>query len=223
MYPFERFSPDAKCVLTLAQQEAARSHHAYIGTEHLLVALLRTEGVAAQTLARVGVRDDATRKLIDLALSRPTLAVTVPTSRVKKAIDLAFESARQMGDETVDTEHLLLGLAWEGQGIAAQVLAEQGATVAAIEAAVLQLRRSPSARLKRPTGAPDDTPTAEEAAPVLRILADATGLARRRGETLRGEHLLLALSRSDWGRVAEILVAHGLTPRQIEDLLASAE
>src|SRR5881275_929828 len=112
MYPFERFTERAKKVLTLAQEEAERSHHSYIGTEHLLLGLLREgEGLAAKVLNNLGVEINKVRATIESVLGRNERIIIqqiIPTSRVKKVIEISFEEARRMGHNYVGTEHLLL-------------------------------------------------------------------------------------------------------------------
>ena len=102
MYPFERFTEKAKKVLTLAQDEAEKSHHSYIGTEHLLLGLLREgEGLAAKVLANLGVEIDKVRDTIDSVLGRNERIIVqqiIPTSRVKKVIEIAFEEAKRMNN-----------------------------------------------------------------------------------------------------------------------------
>ena len=133
MYPFERFTERAKAVLTLAQHEAEAAHHSYIGTEHLLLGLLQERGcLACHVLNALGVELDAVRATIMALLSREPPVVSgaaVPTSRVKKAIGIAFEEATRMGHAYVGTEHLLLALLIEGEGVAAQVLRDLGVTL----------------------------------------------------------------------------------------------
>ncbi|MHB1526077.1 MAG: ATP-dependent Clp protease ATP-binding subunit [Candidatus Dormibacteria bacterium] len=133
MYPFERFTEKAKKVLTLAQDEAEKSHHSYIGTEHLLLGLLREgDGLAAKVLANLGVEIDKVRTTIESVLGRNERTIVqqiIPTSRVKKVIEVAFEEAKRMNNTYVGTEHLLLGLLIEGEGIAAHVLEDLGANL----------------------------------------------------------------------------------------------
>ena len=133
MYPFERFTEKAKKVLTLAQDEAEKSHHSYIGTEHLLLGLLREgDGLAAKVLANLGVEIDKVRSTIESVLGRNERVIVqqiIPTSRVKKVIEIAFEEAKRMNNTYVGTEHLLLGLLIEGEGIAAHVLEDLGASL----------------------------------------------------------------------------------------------
>jgi ATP-dependent Clp protease ATP-binding subunit ClpA len=138
VYPFERFTERAKKVLTLAQEEAERSRHSYIGTEHLLLGLLREhDGLAARVLANLGVDIDAVRQVIESVLGRNERIIIqqiIPTSRVKKVIELSFEESRRMGHDYVGTEHILLGLMMEGEGIAAHVLHDLGATLDKVRA-----------------------------------------------------------------------------------------
>jgi ATP-dependent Clp protease ATP-binding subunit ClpC len=133
LYPFERFTEKAKKVLTLAQDEAEKSHHSYIGTEHLLLGLLREgDGLAAKVLGSLGVEIDKVRTTIESVLGRNERIIVqqiIPTSRVKKVIEIAFEEAKRMNNTYVGTEHLLLGLLIEGEGIAAHVLEDLGATL----------------------------------------------------------------------------------------------
>gem|GEM_PF-1698822 len=144
MYPFERFSESAKKALTLAQDEAEKSHHSYIGTEHLLLGLLREEhGLGAKVLISLGVEIDKVRSTIASILGRNERIIIqqiIPTSRVKKVIGMAFEEAQRMNSAEVGTEHLLLGLVGEGEGIAAHVLEDLGATQERVRAEIGRLR-----------------------------------------------------------------------------------
>src|SRR3979411_3352107 len=98
LYPFERFTERAKKVLTLAQEEAERSHHSYIGTEHLLLGLLREgEGLAAKVLNNLGVEINKVRSTIEAVLGRNERIINqqiIPMARVKKVIEISFEEAR---------------------------------------------------------------------------------------------------------------------------------
>jgi ATP-dependent Clp protease ATP-binding subunit ClpA len=161
MYPFERFNEDAKKSLTLAQEEAERSHHSYIGTEHLLLGLLRVEsGTAYRVLTGLGVDITTVRGVIKSVLGRNErilIQSIIPTSRVKKVIELSFEEARRMGDNEVDTSHMLLGLIIEGEGIAAHVLVDLGATLEKVRPAIERARapaspERPSVRPAPPRG-----------------------------------------------------------------------
>ena len=143
MYPYERFTERAKKVLTLAQEEAERSHHSYIGTEHLLLGLLReSEGLAAKVLNNLGVEIVRVRQTIESVIGRDERIIIqqiIPTSRVKKVIETSFEEAARMGHSYVGTEHLLLGLLIEGEGIAAHVLQDLGVSLEAARREIEQL------------------------------------------------------------------------------------
>src|SRR2546422_304713 len=149
LYAFERFTERAKKVLTLAQEEAERSHHSYIGTEHLLLGLLREgEGLAAKVLNNLGVEIGKVRQTIESVLGRNERIIIqqiIPTSRVKKVIEISFEEARRMGHNYVGTEHLLLGLLIEGEGIAAHVLEDLGATLDKVRSEIERLLHDSSA------------------------------------------------------------------------------
>jgi hypothetical protein len=132
VYPFERFSDDAKRALTLGQAEAQRSHHSYIGTEHLLLGVLQVdEGLGVRMLAELGIDLKAVRtKLASMTPGkRNIIQQIIPTSRVKRVIELSFDEAKRTGADEVTTGHMVVGLLLEGEGKAAQVLKEKGATV----------------------------------------------------------------------------------------------
>jgi len=143
VYPFERFSNEAKGVLTLAQEEAERLRHSYIGTEHLVIGLIRQDGLAAKALVGLGQNSEGLRQAIRVVLveEKANLIKTiVPTSRVKRVIEMAFEEALRQGSSHVGTDHMLLALLMEGKGIGAQVLAERGVTVDKVRAEVDRLQ-----------------------------------------------------------------------------------
>lgn len=132
-YPFERFTTKAQGMLTAAQGEALKSGFSYIGTEHLLLAaFVDSTSHSALVLASLGVREEALRQVIDEKLRHakkpPRSSQIVPTSRVKKVVELAFRLCGAAGDPFVSTGHILLALASEGEGIAARVLMDVGAT-----------------------------------------------------------------------------------------------
>ena len=160
MYAFERFTDPAKAVLSSAQEEAARAGHSYIGTEHLLLGLLRVEqGVAARALASLGVMPEAVRTAIAAVLGRSErilIQQIIPTTRVKKVIEISFAEALRGGRHHVGTGQLLLALVIEGEGIAAQVLSDLGVTRDNVEAAVAEVDAS---GLKERAGPPAATHT----------------------------------------------------------------
>lgn len=131
----------------LAQEEAERLNHGYIGTEHLLVGLARErEGVAHQVLAELGARPDRIREAVEGQVgrgeSRPLSPLTL-TPRSKRVLELGVDEARRMERRQVDTEHLLLGLVREGQGVAVDILKSMGIAPAASGPACCKGRRRP--------------------------------------------------------------------------------
>ena len=123
---FEKFSERARRVLSLAQEEAQRFNHNYIGTEHILLGLVReTEGVAARVLANLGVDLNKVRSAVEFIIGRgerPPQGEIGLTPRAKKVVELAVDEARRMNHAYIGTEHLLIGLLREGEGVAAGVL-----------------------------------------------------------------------------------------------------
>src|SRR5579883_1254448 len=140
---FDKFSERARRVLTLAQEEAQRFNHNYIGTEHLLLGLVREgEGVAAKVLANLGVELNKVRSAVEFIIGRGDRAVLGEiglTPRAKKVIELAVDEARRLNHGYIGTEHLLLGLVREGEGIAAGVLHSLGATTERVRAETLRI------------------------------------------------------------------------------------
>jgi ATP-dependent Clp protease ATP-binding subunit ClpA len=140
---FERFTDRARRVIPLAQEEAQRLNHNYIGTEHLLLGLLREgDGVAAKALASLGISLEAVRAQVEELIGQGQTAPTghIPfTPRAKKVLDLSQREALQLGHNYVGTEHILLGLIREGDGVAEQVLARFGADHARLREQVLRL------------------------------------------------------------------------------------
>ena len=130
---FEKFSERARRVLTIAQEEARQLNHSYIGTEHILLGLVREEeGVAAKVLTKLGVSLNKVRSAVEFTSSRgerPSTGETGLTPRAKKVIELAIDEARQLGHNYIGTEHLLLGLLREGEGVARGVLDSLGVTL----------------------------------------------------------------------------------------------
>ena len=130
---FEKFSERARRVLSLAQEEAQRFNHNYIGTEHILLGLVReTEGVAARVLSNVGVDLSKVRSAVEFIIGRgerPAQGEIGLTPRAKKVVELAVDEARRMNHTYIGTEHLLIGLLREGEGVAAGVLESLSVTL----------------------------------------------------------------------------------------------
>jgi len=200
LYPFERFTERAKKVLTLAQEEAERSHHSYIGTEHLLLGLLREgEGLAAKVLNNLGVEIGKVRQTIESVLGRNERIIIqqiIPTSRVKKVIEISFEEARRMGHNYVGTEHLLLGLLIEGEGIAAHVLEDLGATLDKVRAEIERLLHDSTVEDSEPAPKkPSKTPLLDQFGRDLTELARKNSLDPVIGRETEIERVIQILSR----------------------------
>jgi Clp amino terminal domain, pathogenicity island component/UvrB/uvrC motif len=140
---FERFTDRARRVVAQAQEEARRLDHGYIGTEHILLGLIREgEGVAAQALESLGISLDAVRQQVEEIIGRGqhTPSGHIPfTPRAKKVLELSLREALQLGHNYIGTEHILLGLIHEGDGVAAQVLVKLGADLNRVREQVIQL------------------------------------------------------------------------------------
>jgi len=200
LYPFERFTERAKKVLTLAQEEAERSHHSYIGTEHLLLGLLREgEGLAAKVLGNLGVEIGKVRQTIESVLGRNERIIIqqiIPTSRVKKVIEISFEEARRMGHNYVGTEHLLLGLLIEGEGIAAHVLEDLGANLEKVRAEIERLLHDSATEEAEPAPKrPSKTPLLDQFGRDLTEMARKNSLDPVIGRESEIERVIQILSR----------------------------
>ena len=140
---FERFTDRARRVVVLAQEEARMLNHNYIGTEHILLGLIHEgEGVASKALEQLGVSLDAVREQVQEIIGQGQQAPTghIPfTPRAKKVLELSLREALQLGHNYIGTEHILLGLIREGEGVAAQVLVKLGADLARVRQTVIQL------------------------------------------------------------------------------------
>jgi len=140
---FDKFTERAKKVLVLAQEEAQRFNHNYIGTEHLLLGLVREgEGIAAKVLSNLGVELNKVRSAVEFIIGRGDRMVIGDislTPRAKKVIELSVEEARRLNHNHIGTEHLLLGLVREGEGIAAGVLESLGVNLEKVRSQVIQV------------------------------------------------------------------------------------
>src|SRR5436190_62860 len=140
---FERFTDRARRVVVLAQEEARMLNHNYIGTEHILLGLIHEgEGVAAKALESLGISLDAVRQQVEEIIGQGQQAPSghIPfTPRAKKVLELSLREALQLGHNYIGTEHILLGLIREGEGVAAQVLVKLGADLNRVRQQVIQL------------------------------------------------------------------------------------
>jgi ATP-dependent Clp protease ATP-binding subunit ClpA len=140
---FERFTERARRVVVLAQEEARMLNHNYIGTEHILLGLIREgEGVAAKALESLGISLEAVRQQVEKIIGRgqqPPSGHIPFTPRAKKVLELSLREAKALGHNHIGTEHILLGLIREGSGVAAQVLVKLGADLNRARQQVVQL------------------------------------------------------------------------------------
>jgi ATP-dependent Clp protease ATP-binding subunit ClpC len=140
---FERFTERARRVMVLAQEEARLLNHNFIGTEHLLLGLIHEgEGVAAKALEQLGISLEAVREKVEETMGAPSTAAggSPPfTPRAKKVLELSLREALQLGHNYIGTEHILLGLVREGEGVAARVLVDLGADLSRVRQQVIQL------------------------------------------------------------------------------------
>jgi ATP-dependent Clp protease ATP-binding subunit ClpA len=195
---FERFTDRARRVMVLAQEEARMLNQDYIGTEHILLGLIHEgEGVAAKALESLGISLDAVRQQVEEIIGQGQQAPSghIPfTPRAKKVLELTQREARALGHDYVGTEHILLGLVREGDGVAAQVLVNMGADLNRVRQQVVQLLHGYQ-----------DT--------------DVIGEGSRRGKRARARQLDDALARIDAldRRLAAIERWAGLRP-ELDDL-----
>ncbi|HZQ87406.1 MAG TPA: Clp protease N-terminal domain-containing protein, partial [Acidimicrobiales bacterium] len=140
---FERFTDRARRVLVLAQEEARLLNHNFIGTEHILLGLIHEgEGVAAKALESLGISLEAVREKVEETIGPAGSSTTGSppfTPRAKKVLELSLREALQLGHNYIGTEHMLLGLVREGEGVAAQVLVSLGADLSRVRQQVIQL------------------------------------------------------------------------------------
>ncbi|MCL4458519.1 MAG: ATP-dependent Clp protease ATP-binding subunit [Chloroflexi bacterium] len=196
---FDKFTERARRVLTLAQEEAQRFNHNYIGTEHLLLGLVREgEGVAAKVLANMGVELNKVRSAVEFIIGRGDRMVVGEiglTPRAKKVIELAVDEARRLNHHYIGTEHLLLGLVREGEGIAAGVLESLGVSLEKVRAQVIQVLSQSSLYAQQETRQTSRTPTIDQMGIDLTAAARAGKLDPVIGRQKEIERVIQILSR----------------------------
>ncbi len=170
---FERFTDRARRVVVLAQEEARMLSHNYIGTEHILLGLIHEgEGVAAKALESLGISLEAVRAQVEEIIGQGQQAPSghIPfTPRAKKVLELSLREALQLGHNYIGTEHILLGLIREGEGVAAQVLVKLGADLNRVRQQVIQLLSGYQGKETATAGAP------QEGAPSSSLVLDQFG------------------------------------------------
>jgi ATP-dependent Clp protease ATP-binding subunit ClpC len=170
---FERFTDRARRVVVLAQEEARMLNHNYIGTEHILLGLIHEgEGVAAKALESLGISLEAVRSQVEEIIGQGQQAPSghIPfTPRAKKVLELSLREALQLGHNYIGTEHILLGLIREGEGVAAQVLVKLGADLNRVRQQVIQLLSGYQGKETATAGGP------AEGAPSTSLVLDQFG------------------------------------------------
>ncbi|WP_328468018.1 ATP-dependent Clp protease ATP-binding subunit [Actinoplanes sp. NBC_00393] len=173
---FERFTDRARRVVVLAQEEARMLNHNYIGTEHVLLGLIHEgEGVAAKALESLGISLEGVRQQVEEIIGQGQQAPAghIPfTPRAKKVLELSLREALQLGHNYIGTEHILLGLIREGEGVAAQVLVKLGADLARVRQQVIQLL---SGYPGKEPPVPGVTPAGGEGTPATSLVLDQFG------------------------------------------------
>ncbi len=196
---FEKFSERARRVLTIAQEEARNLNHNYIGTEHILLGLVREEeGVAARVLNNLGVGLGKVRSAVEFIIGRgekPETGETGLTPRAKKVIELAIDEARQLGHSYIGTEHLLLGLLREGEGVAASVLDSFGITLERARAEVTHILSQGTTGRAKLTRSASRTPALDQLGIDLTAAARAGKLDPVIGRFKEIERVIQILSR----------------------------
>ncbi|MGC4890161.1 MULTISPECIES: ATP-dependent Clp protease ATP-binding subunit [Micromonospora] len=171
---FERFTDRARRVVVLAQEEARMLNHNYIGTEHILLGLIHEgEGVAAKALESLGISLEGVRQQVEEIIGQGQQAPSghIPfTPRAKKVLELSLREALQLGHNYIGTEHILLGLIREGEGVAAQVLVKLGADLNRVRQQVIQLLSGYQGKEPAAAGAAPG-----EAAPSTSLVLDQFG------------------------------------------------
>lgn len=233
---FPKFTERARKVLSLAQEESQRFQHNYIGTEHLLLGLIREEeGIAARVLQALGVELKSTRKEIEAALKRDdhvALSEIALTAEAKRTIELAIDEARRLNHHYIGTEHLLLGLIREGTGVANTILEKREATLEKVRTLTIQFLSQPETPSEKLEPA-KEAPPANDSSGIMKKSWEETHLDKlneqahkvlslAKEEALRlnhhyigTEHLLLGLTRDQDGITSQVLARLGVELDQV--------
>ena len=196
---FEKFSERARRVLSLAQEEAQRFNHNYIGTEHILLGLVReTDGVAARVLSSLNVELSKVRSAVEFIIGRgerPSPGDIGLTPRAKKVIELAVDEARRLTHHYIGTEHLLIGIMREGEGVAAGVLESLGVSLDKVRAETTRILNQSVSQSQGQSRSSNRTPTLDQLGIDLTKYAQEGKLDRVVGRTQEIERVVQILSR----------------------------
>jgi len=220
---FERFTDRARRVVVLAQEEARLLNHNYIGTEHILLGLIsEQDSLAARVLEQLGVSLEAVRAKVESIIGEGGVAPTghIPfTPRAKKVLELSLREALQLGHNYIGTEHILLGLIREGEGVGAQVLVSLGADLSRVRDSVIHLLPGTGAKGPRFSaeafGRPRETPAAAKAGVEARRLAGSRAVG--------SQHYLLGLLQEQESMASKVLAGLGVTREAVEARLSEME
>jgi ATP-dependent Clp protease ATP-binding subunit ClpA len=222
---FERFTDRARRVVVLAQEEARLLDHDYIGTEHILLGLVHeSEGVAATALKELGVSLATVRSEVEAIIGRGQAAPTghIPfTPRAKKVLELSLREALELGHHYIGTEHILLGIIREGEGVAAQVLEKLGAKLDLVRQQVIQLLEGSSGKGEGQPGLPiEPEDFAGRVARAEEIEAVAAEVAAEFGhESVEPGHHWVAALRMNLRQMEEAIEAYRAKLRWAEQRL----
>jgi ATP-dependent Clp protease ATP-binding subunit ClpA len=224
---FERFTDRARRVVVLAQEESRLLNHNYIGTEHILLGLIaEREGVAAKALEGMGISLAEVRSGVEVIIGRGEFSPSghIPfTSRAKKVLELSLREALQLGHNYIGTEHILLGLVREGEGVAAQVLVKLGADMNRVRRQVILLLQGYEGE-GHPEGLREAGPTIHPPPPLdeqaLHVMERSRRFARQIGhKEVQPSDILLGLLASSELDVAVMLGRLGVDLRLLKERL----
>ncbi|MBI1280468.1 MAG: hypothetical protein GC179_20265 [Anaerolineaceae bacterium] len=222
----ERFTQRARRVLSLAQEEAERLHHKYIGTEHMLLGLFREDGgVAGRVLRELGLEYSRVEELVE-ELTRVTAQTTATTAELspgtKRVLELAVDEARRMGHHYIGTEHLLLGLVRQLEGVAIEVLKRLGISPEDVRRQTRRVLQESPVQNQSPTASPTEKLVAESSISEtgLQVLTFAREYVDQfQLITVDPEHLLVGLLREEKGIAGQVLRDLGLELKRVEELV----
>jgi len=229
---FERFTDRARRVVVISQEEARKLQHNYIGTEHILLGLLAVQGgVAFKILDRFGMSPDGVREEVVARVGTGTATIEghIPfTPRAKKTLELSLREALQLSHNYIGTEHILLGLIREGEGVAAQIITAHGAEMDSVRQAIIEMlqayggQRSGQRWLRSLSGAAEAEGTDLPATPAAE--ASVTTAVQLAGtKPIGSHHLLLAALEDPDSAAARTLAALGVDLDQAREALRTVD